>query len=141
MKRKTKISVALLSPFFLVLFLCLALFVYIKPCLIVDEEIGRVSSPDSALDALIIRTNPGGAMSSFVYRVFIVPAGDKHKRKYEVFQGSSVGDMQVKWREPRLLEIHYDKRRAEISHKDSWMEEEPSLTVEIRLVPHETGAD
>jgi hypothetical protein len=38
------------------------------------DEVGRVSSPDRAVDAILVESN-GGAITSFWYDIYLVPHG------------------------------------------------------------------
>jgi|SRR5450631_710452 hypothetical protein len=77
------------------------------------EEISRVTSPDGAVDAVMIQDNCG-APCSFGYSVFIVPKGQSAPRDFEqdVFHADSMADEKLGWRPERVLEIAY--RKAEI---------------------------
>jgi hypothetical protein len=106
------------------------------------EEIERAKSPDLSLDAVVVRLNPG-AMSSFQYHVYIVPAGSEPKERDEVFSAENVRGLEIKWQKSRLLGIHYE--HALISHfTNIWVEkgetDQPQYWVEIRLVPPKEGS-
>jgi hypothetical protein len=74
-------------------------------------------------------------MSSYLYGVFIVPADGRPDHKDEVLRGIKLREMQAKWKEPRVLEIHYGPGMAEISRfRESWSDRNGNLSVEVRLV-------
>ena len=75
-----------------------------------QEEIERITSLDSMIDAVVIRTN-AGATTSYGYMVYVVPAGGETKKGREVFRAHKIDGFQVKWRNSRFLEVHYRKGR------------------------------
>jgi len=102
------------------------------------EEIERVSSPDIAphmiVDAVITQSD-AGATTSFVYHVFLVPKGHVPEKEDEVFTADKVRDLRVTWREPRFLEIRYERARI-FYFRNFWTRKKMlSYVVEIRLVP------
>ena len=81
------------------------------------EEKDRIPSPDQMVEAVIVRGN-GGATTSLIYWVYIVPKGlkfDKDATSFErgraVFSGDHFADFKVMWKEPKLLEISYRQAR------------------------------
>ena len=77
------------------------------------EELSRVTSPDGRLDALFVRNGGGGAMDSFYYRVFVVPAGAPMPDvKNSVLNASDVDRLELDWIDSGNLAIRY--REAKI---------------------------
>src|ERR1700739_646601 len=73
------------------------------------SEDARVTSPDGALDAVLVREDGGDALSGFEWHAFIVAKGgaaDIHKSK-EIFRASRLANEKLAWSQPHLLEIHY----------------------------------
>lgn len=118
----------------------------------VYEEKDRSTSPDQMVDAVIVEGN-GGATTSFVYWVYIVPKGlkfDKDATSFDrdraVFSGDHFADFKVVWKEPKLLEIKY--KQARISQfRNSWHywnpakpEEYVKYVVETKLAPLNEGS-
>src|SRR5215471_12909413 len=105
------------------------------------EEIGRVKSPDSIVDAVLVRGN-GGATTSFSFSVFIVPAGTKFENdstffKSSVFTADHVDGLQLRWMEPKLLGIQYKEARI-FQFRNNWNRQEVQefhYVVEIKLLP------
>lgn len=106
------------------------------------REIGRVTSPDGAVDAVMEEGNCG-APCSFVYYVSIVPKGSAglNDPAQQVFIADDVVNARIRWSEPNLLDIGYDKALIDSFHNvaypfarsgnaDSWRDE-----VEVRLAP------
>ena len=146
MKPKTKklmVCVSLLFFLFGVILYCSGLPAILFLAWIVDrEEIERVRAPDSSTDAVVVRSNPG-AMSSFQYQIYIVPADGEPEEGDEIIYAENVRGLEINWRESRLLEIHYEQ--ALISRfTNIWVEKgktlQPQYWVEIRLVPPKEGS-
>jgi hypothetical protein len=109
------------------------------------SEEARVTSPNGALDAVIIREDGGDALSGFEWHAFIVAKGsavDVHKSN-EIFRASSLTDEKLVRSQPHLLEIHYDAASIE-QFRNLWglyeiqsvgSQGERDYLVEIRLAP------
>jgi hypothetical protein len=104
------------------------------------EEIGRITSPDSVLDAVIVRAN-GGATTAFVYELYLVPVGEHHDDRDPVFNAEHVKDLTTRWREARLLEVGF--KEATIFHfSNIWFSKDVNnyrYVTEILLRPQTTG--
>jgi hypothetical protein len=74
------------------------------------EEILRVKSSDSMVEVILIRTN-AGATTAYGYMLYIVPPGAQPKEGQEIFKADNVEDLQVTWKEPKILGITYKKAR------------------------------
>jgi hypothetical protein len=114
------------------------------------EEIDRFSSPDGMVDAVWVRGG-GGATTGFVYDLYLVPKGLKFDKdatsfKHAVFTGNHFDDLQIVWREPKLLEIHFKHARI-YSYSNYWYYWNPDspevdrhYVVETRLVHEAEGS-
>jgi hypothetical protein len=74
------------------------------------EKIGRVSSPDARVDAVMIRDNCG-PLCSFGYSVFLVPRGEAAPEDaIEPFFRLTIMEREaLSWKRERVLEIAYEK--------------------------------
>ena len=100
------------------------------------EEILRIKSPDSVVDAVLVRTN-AGATTSYGYMFYIVPTGKEPKEGNEVLKADNLVNVTLNWKEPRFLEISYEKGRI-FSFTNFWHSKEVQnfeYIVELRLVP------
>lgn len=107
------------------------------------QEIERVKSPDGVVDAVLVRGS-GGATTGFDFSVFIVPSGIPFDEKSELFNPESElfsadhwENLKLVWREPKFLEIRYDKARI-FKYRNYWRKKEMQdykYVVEIKLVP------
>lgn len=76
------------------------------------NEIVRVTSPDSVVDAFITQNGGGGATVGFTYTLYIVPKGNvKDKYNDPILLADRIEDLNVKWIKPRLLDITFQKAR------------------------------
>lgn len=106
----------------------------------VTEELARVTSPDSLVDAVFTRTN-SHATVPYVYRVYIVARGKPTRgdRVFEVFRADHVDRVSLAWARAGLLEIRY--ARARIFHfTNFWSAGDVrnfTYEVDIRLHPTE----
>ena len=111
-----------------------------------SQEIARVTSPDNAVDAVMLVTDCGAPCSSS-YTVYVIPKGGKapNEPAQLVFSADDMADEKLIWVEPRLLEIVYRKaliqRFSNVAkpsgrpgQADSW-----DYAVEIRLAPTTAG--
>jgi hypothetical protein len=116
------------------------------------EEKNRILSPDQMVEALIVEGN-GGATTSFVYWVYIVPKGLKFEKdaaafkpEGAVFSGDHLADFKVTWKEPNQLEIGYKQARI-YRFSNYWHywnpakpEEYVKYVVETKLAPATEGS-
>jgi hypothetical protein len=114
------------------------------------EEVGRFPSPDKVVDAVWVRGS-GGATTGFVYDLYVVPKGLKFDKdatpfKRPVFSGDHFDDLQIVWREPKLLEVRFKHARI-LNYGNYWRywdpdnpEEDRHYVVETRLVPQAEGS-
>jgi hypothetical protein len=106
------------------------------------QEIVRVTSPDGTVDAVMEMANCG-APCSVVYSVSIVPRSGAGLRDpvRQVFIADDMVNAQIRWNEPHLLSIGYDKAFIDSfrnvaypfgkpGNADSW-----HYAVEIHLMP------
>jgi hypothetical protein len=102
------------------------------------EELARVTSPDSLVDAVLTRTD-SHATVAYVYRVYVVARGKPTPREldWEVLRADHVEGMSLAWPRTGRLEIRY--ARARIFHfTNVWEAREVrnfAYEVEIRLRP------
>lgn len=106
------------------------------------EEIARTSSPDGALDAVMIRTDPG-AVSSYGYEVHIVPKGTKPREgsHYAIFSAKHMEHEKLVWKQSHLLEIQYEKAHI-FYFCNLWYDrkfQNAEYFVELRLAPRSVG--
>jgi hypothetical protein len=105
-------------------------------------EVARVLSPDGVVEAVAQRIDCGAPCSSG-YAVSIVPKGTLPSRDpgKQVFLASDIANAQIRWKEPHLLDIGYDKAliqsfrnvtypMGESGNVQSWR-----YAVEVRLLP------
>ena len=102
------------------------------------EEIARYTSPDSAVDAVLVGGS-AGATTSYVYELYLVPLGSEIPDDPEssVFAADHVDSLQIRWRRPKLLEIEYEQARIHrFKNHDLLLGiPGPRRVVELRLVP------
>lgn len=101
------------------------------------EEVARLISPDSAVDAVLARAN-GGATTEYIYEVYVVPTGaELPKSEYIKFAADRVDSLQIRWRDPRFLEISYEHARVHKfkNHAHLFEIPNPEYVVELRLMP------
>jgi hypothetical protein len=68
------------------------------------HEMSRKTSPDGVLDAVVIENDPG-AMSSFIYYLYLVPKGEKvssHRDPY-IVNTSEGEELKTNWQKPHFL--------------------------------------
>lgn len=100
-----------------------------------SEEVERVTSPDSIVDAVVIQSD-AGATTPFVHEVYIVPKGGKPSGT-ALLTGDHLIGFELKWLAPRFLEIRYKQGRI-YKFTNFWRSKEIqnfSYIVELRLVP------
>lgn len=112
------------------------------------REVGRVTSPDGAVDAVMEEADCGAPCSAGFF-VSIVPRNAPALRNPDkqqlVFAGDDLSNARVRWSEPHLVEIGYDKGLINSFHNvvypfgrqgniESWR-----YAVEIRLAPSSSG--
>jgi hypothetical protein len=81
------------------------------------------SRPDGVVDAVWVRGS-GGATTGFVYDLYVVPTGLKFDKdatsfKHAVFSGDHFDDLQIVWREPKLLEVRFRHARI-LNYRNYW---------------------
>ena len=102
------------------------------------EVLQRAVSPDSLVDALLVRRT-GGATVSAEYDVHIVQHGEPPPGFFSRAHFAAVHPLNLHliWRQPRLLEIRYDQ--AKINRFVNWWRSRAldnyRYVVELRLVP------
>lgn len=101
------------------------------------EEIDRISSPDSIVDAVLIRAN-AGATTSFVFEVYLVKMGDNVVPTEDklLFRGDKMKGLKLQWVQSKLLIIQYEQGRI-FQFSNFWSSrhiQNFEYEVEIRLV-------
>jgi hypothetical protein len=102
---------------FLIVGLCILYYLWLCPVMFHREyeELLRLPSPDSRVDAVLMQGN-AGAMSSFSYDLYVVPVGHAISEKDivantfpAVFSAEKMSGEKIKWLMNRVLEIKYTK--------------------------------
>lgn len=100
-------------------------------------ELGRIASPDSVVDAIIMEDRGGGATSRITTLIYIIPVGEK-VNDFDTyrFTATKVDSISIRWIQQGILEIHYKK--AEISNfRNIWYSRQVAnfhYVVELRLI-------
>src|SRR5437588_8484988 len=101
------------------------------------DELWRLPSPDSKVDAVFVRSSCCLASVDFSYQMFIVPHGALPPRRGERLRASDVKNLVGVWHGERQFEIRYDQAR--IFEFVSWWHsndiEDGKYVVELRLAP------
>lgn len=129
-----------LKQFLMIIFVALPIISFIgcvEPTDPTIEELARISSPDSTVDAVLLRKN-FHATVPFIYEAYIVKANNKAgDEKDLILKSDHMNNIQLKWKEPRFLEISYSSGR--IWHfQNFWQSKEVenfNYLVETRLKP------
>jgi len=102
---------------------------------VAGREMSRATSPDGVLDAVVIEDDPG-AMSSFIYYLYLVPKGAKvsHSKSDPYVVNTSEGDeLKISWTKLHFLEVRpgnaHVKWFANLWYSDKF----PNYYVELRL--------
>src|SRR3972149_10351772 len=100
-----------LNVLFLFILIAPIIYSYLVASYFEQKEILRISSPDNKVDAVIIEVD-GGAINPLIHAIYVVEKGEdifwKKDYCYEmVFQGSSLGNLNIRWVEDQFLEIHH----------------------------------
>ncbi len=73
-------------------------------------EVGRLTSPDSTTDAILVSFDPGGlAGTDNGLLLDLEPAHNKFRNT--ILSAEKVSGLSLRWATPRLLEVHYKKAR------------------------------
>lgn len=105
-------------------------------------ELSRSVSPDSLVDAVLIRDNVH-ATTPYVYRVYLVPHGQARPMNgTERLRADHVEGLVLQWIEPTVLTIQFSKARV-FHFSNFWNSREVRdfrHTVELRLLPQPGSA-
>ena len=115
----------------------IAVLAVVGGCASESEELWRITSPDSRVDAVFIQVGGGGATVGFSYQLFIVPRGAKPNTTGELLLADKIGNVSAVWSKPRKLEIRYDQARI-FSFVNFWQSKDVDnfkYVVEVQLVP------
>jgi hypothetical protein len=94
--------------------LALSCFILLKSCSyypLPDENSQRVTSPNGALDAVLICEGYGGAVGSVYWFVYVVPRGQSAPLGPEkaVFEAVDIEGAKLAWNNSNLLELEYNR--------------------------------
>jgi hypothetical protein len=101
-----------------------------------SEELWRVTSPDSRVDAVLVKAG-GPATVGFSYKLFVVPKGAHPGNTGELLLADHVSNLTAVWPKPGRLEIRYEEARI-FSFSNFWQAKKLDnfkYIVELRLVP------
>jgi hypothetical protein len=109
------------------------------------EEIQRLTSPDGSVDAVEENINCG-APCGLAYAVSVVRKGAPAAKgsAQEIFLADDVVNLRLRWREPHLLDIGYDRALVLNFHNVTYPLAQPgdansfNYGVEIQLSPSST---
>jgi hypothetical protein len=116
--------------------LLLLFAIALAACSTDSEELWRITSSDSKVDAVLIRTG-GPATVGFSYKLFIAPRGAKPDKRGELLLADRVKNLTAVWQKPRKLELHYDEAWI-YSFSNFWHSKDVDdfkYVVELQLVP------
>jgi hypothetical protein len=101
------------------------------------REIARYPSPDSLVEAVLVSADVD-ATTTMSYELYLVPAGGPvPKEKFVVFAASRTTGLDLRWREPKFLEIAFEEATIH-RFRNAWRTREVQgfgYVVEARLVP------
>jgi hypothetical protein len=107
-------------------------------------ELKRVKSPDSQFEAVLV-DGDAGATTSTVYKIYVVGTGTKleldPQKDSSVFAADHLKGFDIRWKEPKLLEIHYEEARI-LSFRNFWFgrdSQNARFVVELQLRPATTN--
>ena len=100
------------------------------------EQIERYPSPDSVMDAVLMKIGGGLTTTTDVYALYIVLRGDiVSKKEGAVFSAVNIEGLRCRWKTPKLLVIQYREGKIEY-FRNYWSEidvKDPRYAVEIQL--------
>jgi hypothetical protein len=99
-----------------------------------NTELSRISSPDQQFEAVLTRTSCGGATTSYVYRVTIVPRGKKTRRSDTVFLSEKLEGEKIVWLSSTAVQIRYAGADVKDSRK-SWRNKNTIIEVYQKQEP------
>jgi len=142
MKRRTAILVAVLAYVFGIASPYITWYGIHVLWSFVGREMSRKTSPDGVLDAVVIEDDPG-AMSSFIYYLYLVPKGAKvsyFKSDPYIVNTSEGDELNVNWQKPHFLEVHTGNAHIKWFANLWYSEKVPNYFVELKLA-RELGKD
>lgn len=81
------------------------------------DEVARVASPSSQVEAVLVETD-GDATTSFGYQVYLVPAGKTYEQGTQVaslcgaIRSARAYGANLKWDGPRWLAVEYQEAKS-----------------------------
>jgi len=109
---------------------------FVQPKFGGHDEVGRLTSPDGVIDAVVMRVNPG-AFSSFLYNLYLVPKGTRKIEGVEApILSTSGGDAPtVRWDKSHFLTVDTDDSQI-MSFGNLWYSQKVNdYYVELSLLP------
>jgi hypothetical protein len=99
------------------------------------KEVSRRTSPDGVLDAVVIEDDPG-AMSSFIYYLYLVPRGTKisyFKSDPYIVNTSEGDELSADWQKPHFLEVNPGNGHVKCFANLWYSKRVPNYYVELKL--------
>lgn len=100
---------------------------------VAQEEIARIASPDSVVDAVLVESNCG-ATCGYAYLVTIVPRGEP-AGEHPLFRADKASGLNLEWERAKVLNIEYDSARI-FHFSNFWQSRDVDnfrYTVRVRL--------
>jgi hypothetical protein len=100
------------------------------------REIERHMSPDKLVDVVVVEPETF-ATDAIATTIYLVAAGKEWKGESPILAGNRFEGLQVVWKRPHFLEVHYKKGRI-FSFASFWNSRDVQnfkYEVELRLVP------
>lgn len=101
------------------------------------RELRRITSPDGGVDAILAEVITD-SLSANGYAVYLAPAGmklDLQSIEFDrkAFYANRIDGLDLVWREPKFLEIRYERGDIIDFRNNWWMKSD--YIVEVRIVP------
>lgn len=111
-----------------------------------QSEIIRTVSPDSAIAAIVIREDSGGAAGSRAYFVYLQSANRRSRSDSPVISATHCESLKPVWKSASTLQVEYSSDCSIFGFKNHWYDvsddvddRSTDLTVEIVLIRIEGG--
>lgn len=104
-----------------------------------NQEVLRVTSPDSAYDVVCQAHSEGGALGSLVYQAYLVPTGKKPVARTQFLEGVHVDSCSLSWLSDSVVGFHYKSARILDFNNTVWIDRDKNQgkRFEIRLDAHD----